>query len=377
MVVAEPSFTFGIEEEYHLIDIETRELREAPRDLMVACEAALGSQVAPEFLRTQIEVGTRPCRSLEEARQQLTQLRSTIGRLARQHGLAPIAAGTHPLARARTLKTTEKERYQSLARDLAGAGRRLAICGMHVHVGIDDNETRIALMNDLRYFVPHLLMLSTSSPFWEGENTGLKSYRLSVMQELPRTGMPGRLQSWADYEKTVEVLTNAKIIEDASKIWWDVRPSCRFPTLEVRIADVCTRLEDALTIAALTVCLSRRLYRLRRANQSWRVYPVFLLEENRWRAQRYGVTDQLFDFGKGVLVPFRELVDELIGLVGEDGEALGCTAELARARDIVARGTSADEQVRRHEAALAGGADPTTALHGVIDWLAAQTLDFQ
>lgn len=376
MVLKDPSFTFGIEEEYHLIDTTTRDLAPAPKELMTACEAALGGQVAPEFLRTQIEIGTRPCHTMAEAREQLATLRSTIGRLAREHGLAPIAAATHPIARARTLETTEKARYQSLARDLAFVGRRLAICGMHVHVGIEDQETRIELMNHLRYFVPHLLMLSTSSPFWEGENTGLKSYRQSVMHELPRTGMPGRFQSWADYSGTVDVLTNAGIIEDPSKIWWDIRPSCRFPTLELRIPDVCTSLDDALSIAALYVCISRRLFRLRRANQSWRTYPVFLLEENRWRAQRYGVTDSLFDFGKGQLVPFAELVDELISLVSEDAESLGCTREVTHARDIVAQGTSADHQLRLYEIAIAGGSPANTALHEVIDWLAAQTLNF-
>ncbi|MFM1813845.1 MAG: hypothetical protein RLZ98_540 [Pseudomonadota bacterium] len=376
MALKEPTFTFGIEEEYHLIDVETRELADAPQALMAACEEALGGQVAPEFLRTQIEVGTKPCRTIAEAREQLSALRATIGRLAHEHGMAPVASATHPLARARTLKTTEKERYQALARDLAGVGRRLAICGMHVHVGIEDEDTRIELMNHLRYFVPHLLMLSTSSPFWEGENTGLKSYRLAVMHELPRTGMPGRFQSWNDYAHTIEVLTSAGIIEDGSKIWWDIRPSARFPTLEMRIPDVCTRLDDALAIAAIYVCLARRLFRLRRANQSWRTYPVFLLEENRWRAQRYGVSESLFDFGKGQLVPFAELVDELITLVGEDAEAMGCTAEVAHARDIVARGTSADRQVELYEKSLAAGASQQLALHAVIDWLAAQTLEF-
>ncbi len=376
MPLPKPTFTFGIEEEYHLVDTATRDLAPAPKELMSACEAVLGKQVAPEFLRTQIEVGTEPCVTFSEARDQLRRLRSTIAELARPHGLTPMASATHPLARARTLKTTEKERYQALARDLAGVGRRLAICGMHVHVGIHDNETRIDLMNHLRYFVPHLLMLSTSSPFWEGENTGLKSYRLSVMHELPRTGMPGRFGSWFDYANTVEVLTSADIIEDASKIWWDIRPSCKFPTLELRIPDVCTRLDDAIAIAALYVCTTRLLYRLRRANQSWRTYPVFLLEENRWRAQRYGVSNSLFDFGKGKLIPFPDLMEELIQLIEEDAATLGCTQEIEHVRTIVKRGTSADQQIAVYDKALGAGKSNEQAVQDIIDWLVKETLEF-
>jgi glutamate---cysteine ligase / carboxylate-amine ligase len=261
-----------------------------------------------------------------------------------------------------------------LAVDLAGIGQRMSISGMHVHVGIDDPDMRIDLMNQVRYFLPHMLVLSTSSPFWKGHDTGLKSYRLAIVDESPRTGLPGRFTSWDEYEQTVNVLVKAGVIEDASKIWWDLRPSARFPTLEVRISDVPTRVEDTLAIAALYVCIARMLYRLRRANLSWRTYPVFLLEENRWRAQRYGVKGELFDFGKGTLVPFAELIAELTALVAEDAAALGCETELAHCRTIAASGTSADRQVATFDRAIASGRTREDALNTVVDQLIAETV---
>ena len=210
---------------------------------------------------------------------------------------------------------------------------------MHVHIGIEDDELRIDLMNQARYFLPHLLVLSTSSPFAEGEDTGLKCYRLAAYQELPRTGLPGKFESWEEYRSTVDVLVRNGIIEDASKIRWDLRPSAKFPTLEMRITDVCTKVEDAVCVAAMYASIVRMLYRIRRSNQTWRSYPLFLLAENRWRAQRYGVDSTLFDFGRGGLVAFRDLVDELLVLVREDAEALGCRSEVEHARTIVDRGT--------------------------------------
>jgi carboxylate-amine ligase len=370
----EPSFTFGIEEEYHLVDTQSRDIADAPDALMAACERALGTQVSPEFLRSQIEVGTKPCRTAAEASEDLSRLRRTVGQLAAEHGLAPVAVSTHPFARVGKSATTDKERYRALSSDLAGVGRRLAISGMHVHVGIEDDELRIDLMNQLRYFLPHLLVLSTSSPFWEGEDTGLKSFRVAISQELPRSGLPGRFAGWDEFQQTIGVLVSSGVIEDATKIWWDLRPSARFPTLEMRITDVCPRLEDALGIACLYVCLARMLYRLRRSNLSWRSYPVFLLEENRWRAQRYGVQGSLFDFGKGSLVAFTELFQELIALVREDAEVLGCWTEVAGLGRVVFEGTSADRQLATWKAATNAGMDAHGALMRVVDELAAETL---
>ena len=376
MSLTEPKFTVGIEEEYHLVDRTTRDLvAEAPPTMMAACEAKLGGQVSPEFLRSQIEVGTRPCATIPEARADLLHLRSTIAREAAAHGLAPIAASTHPFAEAARQLHTDKDRYHALANDLAGVGRRLVVCGMHVHIGIEDDELRVDLMNQARYFLPHLLVLATSSPFWEGEDTGLKSWRLAIFRELPRTGLPGRFGSFDEYRSTVDVLTKAKVIEDASKIWWDLRPSARFQTLEMRVTDVCTRLDDALTVAALFQCLCRMLFRLRRNNQSWRTYPVFLLEENRWRAQRYGVGSTLFDFGKGELAPIAGLIEEILELIREDAAALGCEADVARARRIAAEGTSADRQLAVFKTALAAGASREKALTAVVDHLIAETCE--
>ena len=369
-----PAFTFGIEEEYHLVDLVSRDLAAAPPGFMEACKAQLGERVSPEFLASQIEIGTPVCTSFAGARDQIRELRSQIGRIASTHGLGIIAAATHPFAETAGLAHTDKERYRVLAEDLAGIGRRMVISGMHVHVGIDDPDTRIDLMNQVRYFLPHLLVLSTSSPFWKGADTGLKSYRLAIVDESPRTGLPGRLSSWAEYEQTVNVLVRAGVLEDASKIWWDLRPSANFPTLEMRITDVATRIDDAVAVAALYVCIVRMLFRLRRANLSWRGYPVFLLEENRWRAQRYGVQGELFDFGTGELVPFVELLHELSRLVAEDAAALGCEAEIAHCLRIAREGTSADRQVAVHRQAIAAGKSERDAMIAVVDHLVAETL---
>jgi carboxylate-amine ligase len=375
MALKDPSFTIGIEEEYLLVEQGSRDLvREMPQALFEDCERALRGHVAREFLKSQIEVETGVHKTPAEAGAELAQARRTVAELAAQHGLAPIAASTHPFARWSTQQPTERARYQAIAKDLAGVGRRLVICGMHVHVGIEDDELRIDLMNQARYFLPHLLVLSTSSPFAEGEDTGLKCYRLAAYQELPRTGLPGRFESWEEYRQTVDLLVRNGIIEDASKIWWDLRPSPRFQTLEMRITDVCTRLEDAVCVAAMFVSILRMLYRIRRNNQTWRGYPLFLLSENRWRAQRYGVGGTLFDFGKGELVAFADLVDELLGLLREDAEALGCAAELQHARTIVQRGTSADRQVACFEQLMAQGKSREDALKGVVDHLIGETV---
>ena len=375
MPLKEPSFTVGIEEEYLLVDRTTRDLVcEMPPQLFQECERTLRGQVAREFMRSQIEVGTQVHDSVRAAGADLKSLRQTVARLAAQHGLAAIAASTHPFAHWGAQQPTERERYQTIAKDLAGVGRRLVVCGMHVHAGIGDDELRIDLMNQARYFLPHLLVLSTSSPFVEGEDSGLKCYRLAAYNEVPRTGLPGRFRSWQEYRRTVDLLISNGIIEDASKLWWDIRPSSRFPTLEMRVTDVCPLIEDAMCVAALYVSILRMLYRLRRANQTWRTYPLLLLAENRWRAQRYGVGGTLFDLGKGELVPFRDLMEELLVMLSDDAEALGCGAELEHARVILARGTSADRQVAHFADRLKEGASRQDALASVVDLLIDETL---
>ncbi|KAA1058437.1 carboxylate-amine ligase [Azospirillum argentinense] len=371
----EPAFTLGLEEEYLLVDRSSRDIaRNPPDEMLEACQEQAPGQIHPEFLRCQIEVGTPVCSDLKGARAELARLRATVAGVARAHNLAPIAASTHPFAAWEPQKHTNRDRYNMLARDLGAPARRLMICGMHVHVGIEDDDLRIDLMNQVRYFLPHLLALSTSSPFWRGQDMQRKSYRLAVWNELPRTGMPDSFQSFGEYQQQVNVLVNAGIIEDASKLWWDIRPSQRFPTLEMRITDVCTRLDDAVTVAALFRCLLRMLWRLRLTNVTWRPYKNLLIGENRWRAQRYGLDEGLVDFGRGTIVPYADLMEELIELTREDAERFDCVAEVANARDIIRRGTSAHRQVAIYREALEQGATGWEALAQVVDWLAEETM---
>ncbi len=377
MSLREPSFTLGIEEEYLLTDLSTRDLvSDPPPALMSDCEAALAKiqgQVSPEFMRSQVEVGTRVCQNIKEARQNLTELRATIASCAARYGLAPIASSTHPFAEWDAQLHTDKERYNVIVADLQMIARRMLISGMHVHVAIEDDDLRIDIMNQATYFLPHLLALSTSSPFWRGQYTGLNSYRLSIFDELPRTGLPEYFSSYAEFQRTIDVLVDARLIEDGSKVWWDLRPSSRFPTLEMRITDICPLLDDAIAIAAIYQCLCRMFYRLRRINQRWRSYSPFLVMENRWRAQRYGVKSGLVDFGRGELVDMGVLLEEILELTREDAEALDCVCEVEHAREILRRGTSADRQAEIFNAALEEGADRGEAMNRVVDALIAET----
>jgi carboxylate-amine ligase len=365
--MTEPPFSIGIEEEYLLVDRESLALVEAPEGLMAACAAELEDQVSPEFLQCQIEIGTKPHDTIGDARDDLRRLRATVARCASQYGLAPIAASCHPFADWKTQNHTDKDRYNALDRDMAGVARRMLICGMHVHVGLHDNALRIDLMRQFTYFLPHLLALSGSSPFWQGEDTGLASYRIAVFDNLPRTGLPPGFETWEDFHRSVRVLVDLGLIEDATKVWWDIRPSHRFPTLEARIMDVQPRMEHALTLAALTQCIMRMLWRLRMGNQRWRIYDPFLIGENRWRAQRYGVAEGLIDFGAGAIVPCVTLIDELIGLIEEDAAALGCLDDVARTREIVTGGTSSDRQRAVYRAADGSGRD--APLRAVLEHL--------
>ena len=371
----EPTFTVGLEEEYLLVDRASRDLvRDPPPAMLKECKERLQGQVSPEFLRSQIEVQTRICARVGEARSDLARLRRTVAEVATRHGMAPIAAATHPFAEWAGQKASEIDRYTALERDLQGVGRRLVICGLHVHVGIEDDELRTDLMNQASYFLPHLLALSTSSPFWRGEDTGLKSYRIAVFNGLPRTGLPDYFESYGEYQRQLGRLVAAGLIDDASKLWWDVRLSARFATLEMRIPDIPTRLDDSLSIAALYQCILGMLWRLRRANQRWRTYPHMLVNENRWRAQRYGFDQGLVDFGKGTVVPFAQLLDELIELTAPEAQRLGAEAEIAATRDILGRGTSAHRQLAVFAKARARGADKTEALREVDDWLIEETV---
>ena len=376
MAVNEPSFTIGIEEEYLLVDVETRALAsEPPAEMLEAFEHRIKDLVRPEFLKAQIEIGTTVCPNVHEAHAQLAYLRGAVAEVANGYGLAPIAASTHPFSEWTTQVHTDKARYNRLADDMQGVARRLLICGMHVHVGIEDDELRIDLLNQASYFLPHLLALSTSSPFWRGDDTGLKSYRLSVFDELPRTGLPGHFDTMTEYQRHVDIMVKVGVIPDASMLWWDLRPSAKFPTLEMRITDICTRLKDAAAVAALYQCVMRMLYRLRRSNQRWRNYANMLINENRWRAQRYGTDEGMIDFGRCAMVPFPELIAELMDILAEDAEALECTDELAHITTILETGTSAHEQCKVYNTAKGVGASDEEALKSVVDWLITTTVE--
>jgi len=361
-----PDFSIGIEEEYLLVDRDSLALRDAPPELMQACQAELQDQVSPEFLNCQIEIGSKVCANVAEAREDLKHLRSCVAKHAATYNLAPIAASCHPFSDWRQQRHTDKERYNHLSKDLAGVVQRMLICGMHVHVGINPPDRRIDLMNQLSYFLPHLLALSSSSPYWQGHDTGLSSYRLTVFDNLPRTGLPPRMQSYSEFERAVQALIDLGIIEDSSKIWWDLRPSSKFPTIESRICDVQPRLEHTLTLAAITQALSRMLWRLSTHNQRWRIYDQFLIAENRWRAQRYGVHEGLIDFGQQQVVGFETLMQELITITEEDAEFFNSAAEIEAVRGILKSGTSADRQRQTYAGAIEAGYDNDHALQAVV-----------
>ena len=375
-MIERPSFTVGIEEEYLIVERGSRDLvREPDPAFLGRCGELLGSQVTPEYLQCQVEVGTKPHGTVPEAKADLTRMRKGVAEAADEFGYAPIAASTHPFAQWRTQLHTRKPRYDDLRADLGAAVRRMLICGCHVHVCVEDDDLRIDLMTQAAYFLPHLLALSCSSPFWGGEDSGLASYRLTVFDALPRTGLPDNLTSFGEYRRLVDQLVAAGCIEDATKIWWDIRPSAKFPTLEQRVTDVCSRVEDAACIAAIFQSLMAYLFRLRTRNQRWRVYPATLIRENRWRAQRYGSLGQLVDHGRSVQAPFADLIEELIDLIGADAEALGCRAEVLQARRIAREGTSADRQRAVYEKAVADGAEPQEALRAVVDALISEFCD--
>ncbi|APX90715.1 carboxylate-amine ligase [Brevirhabdus pacifica] len=366
MASSEPEFSIGIEEEYLLVDRDSLALAEAPDALMEACREELQDKVSPEFMQCQIEIGTGVCQTIAEAREELRHLRSCVARNAKRFNLAPIAASCHPSADWKDQHHTPKERYDQTEKDLAAVARRMLICGMHVHVGLNDDETRIALMEPMTQFLPQLLALSTSSPYWQGDDTGLCCYRLSVFDNMPRTGLPPKFHSWDQYCRTTGVLVDVGILEDTTKIWWDLRPSDKYPTLETRIFDVNPRVEHALSLAAANQALMRMLWRLRARNLKWREHDRFLVNENRWRAQRYGVNEGLIDFGRGEIVPPAEMVENLLELLEQDAGVLQSGPELETLREIVEHGTSADRQRAVAQKARDGGADEKGAMDAVV-----------
>ncbi|MBS3784490.1 MAG: carboxylate-amine ligase, partial [Anaerolineae bacterium] len=307
----EPSLNIGIEEEYQIIDPETRELQSYVQQFLEQGRTILPDQLRPEFLQSQVEAGTRVCNDVDEARDELIRIRRSVLRLAEDAGLWVAAAGTHPFSSWVQQRVSPFGRYPELVRFLQDVGRQLLIFGMHVHIGIEDKELLIDVMNQLRYFLPHLLALSSSSPFWHGRDTGLKSYRSVVFENLPRTGIPQQFESYASYRSYADTLLTTGSIAEPTHIWWDVRPSEKFPTLEIRIPDMCTRVEETLCLVALIQAVTAKLVQLRQANQSWRLYRKHLIDENKWRALRYGIEGKLIDFGKKREIAFPILIDEI------------------------------------------------------------------
>ena len=370
-------FSVGLEEEYLVINKYNGELIvDPPKGLMRELKKKLKNQVKPEFLRSQIEVGTKVCNSIKDLKDNLIFLRKNISKILDKYDLSFIAVSTHPFSDWENQKYTPKRRYFNLADKFQIVGRRLVISGMHIHVGIPDNELRIDLMNQISYFLPHLLALSTSSPFWRGELTGLKSYRVSIFDELPRTGLPEYFDSYDEYKRHIKILLKSGLLDDSSTIWWDLRPNVKFPTLEMRICDTCTSLNDAISIAALYLSVIHMACRLRRENKKWRVYSKMLINENRWRAQRYGIEKSLVDFGKSKLVSYKNLANELIDLVREDAKILKCEKELNKIRNICNSGTSADKQIKIFKDEMNKTNNKKLALDKVVKFLIKETINF-
>jgi len=362
-----PAFTIGIEEEYQTIDPVTYDLRSHIQTEIVAKgQRQLNERVKAEMHQSVVEVGTGVCRTIKEASDDLRDLRRHMLRLTEENGLRLVSGATHPFADWREQDVYPDERYLQLVEDLQMVARANLIFGLHVHVGVDDREVLIQLMNQLRYFVPHLLALSSNSPFWIGMNTGLKSYRCKVFDRFPRTNIPDTFSSWSDYENFVNLLVRTNCIDNAKKIWWDIRPHPFFNTIEIRVCDIPMRVEETLALAALIQATVVKLYRLHARNQSWRMYSRALLMENKWRAARYGIQGKLIDFGQECEVPERQLIAEYLEWVDDVLDELNSREEIQGIHWILENGTGADRQLRVYEES---GHD----FRAVIDYMMAET----
>ena len=360
-------FTLGIEEEFQIVDPQTRELRSHVSEFLEEGKMLLGEQVKPEMIQSMIEVGTGICRNIQEARTDITKLRAIISSLARKKGLAIVAASTHPISHWQDQKISDDQRYELLVEEIQMVARSLLIFGLHVHVGMADRERAIHIMNAARYFLPHVLALSTSSPFWLGHNTGLKSYRSEVFKKFPRTDIPDHFDSYSSFQRYVELLVKTGCIDNGRKIWWDVRPHAFFPTLEFRVCDIPTRVDDTIAIAALIQAIVAKLDKLIEKNLGFRLYRRMLIQENKWRAVRWGLDGKMIDFGKQKEVPVRDLIYELLEFVDDVVDDLDSRKEVEHIHVILQRGTSADEQLRVYQ--------ETGNLQAVVDRLIEQTME--
>ena len=379
--------TIGIEEEYQLIDPETGELAAAAQKLLHdEGLRQIGEQVKPEFMQSQIEIGSAICRNVQEARMELIRLRRAVDKVAARHGYAIVAASTHPFSKWEDQQSNVGERYEDLKEYMQEVARQMLIFGMHVHIGFGTTPQQLDLLidiqNQLRYFLPHLLAFSTSSPFWHGHPTGLKSYRSIIFENLPRTGIPPIFSSFSEYSRLIETFGAVGTLgkgrkdgkADYTKIWWDSRPHEDFGTLEIRICDICTTVDEAVALAALVQALVAKLIELRNQNLSWRIYPNELIAENKWRAVRFGLDGSLVDYGKRESVPMRFLAYELLDLIDDVVDELGSRDEVNFLREILENGTSSDRQLEAYHAALSDGATRDEALHAVVDHLRVETM---
>ncbi|WP_134494286.1 carboxylate-amine ligase [Microvirga pakistanensis] len=368
-------FKFGIEEEYFVNDAAKRDVAKGRiREFFASCREQLADGIQPEMLEPQIEIATKPMVDFAEARAQLTGLRSSVGAIAREYNLSIMASGTHPLAVWSRVRANAQPRYGKVMHDLQMLGSRTVLCGMHVHVEVPDLAARVDIMNRIQPYLPLLLALSTSSPFWQAQRTGLLGYRLAAYRELPRTGLPDLFDGAEDYQRYIDTLVAARAIENSSYVWWVIRPSLKHPTLELRVADSCTRVDDTIAIAALYRCLVRRLSLDATLNAGQTGASRAINDENSWRAMRYGIHGSFVDEKTRSAKPVREILDEVLDMIRGDAKELGCEREVDLARWIVARGTSADRQLTLYTEALGRGLSSRDALVGVVDWLSAETV---
>lgn len=362
-----PSLSLGIEEEYQIVDPVTREMRSFITQFIDEGRVVMiERELKPELHQSMVELGTPPVQTIAQLHEELVKQRSWIAGLAAQKDLAIVAAATHPFSRYVDQPVTPLPRYQGVLEEMQMLAQRLLIFGMHVHVGVEDRGFALDCMNVARYMLPHILALSSSSPFWAGTRTGLKSYRALVFEDFPRSGIPEYIRSVSDWDALVGTLMRTGSIPNGSKIWWDCRPHHEYPTLEFRVCDICTRVDEAIAIAALFQAMVLWLWKLRRKNLTFRIYRKELIEENRWRAARYGLDGKMIDFGKTEEVPTRQLIRELIEMLGEELDELGTRAYIAPIESMLIHGTSADRQLRVYD-------ETQGDLRAVVDHLIAET----
>ncbi|HSP45316.1 MAG TPA: carboxylate-amine ligase [Chthoniobacterales bacterium] len=361
------TFTLGIEEEFAIVDPETRELRSHIQEILEGGKVLLKEQIKPEMHQSVVELGTEICSSIDHAREHVIELRSKLASLADKAGLRIASAGTHPFSHWRDQLITEGDRYKEIVNDMQQLARANLIFGLHVHVGIPTRESAIHVMNQARYFLPHIYALSVNSPFWVGQDTGLKGYRLKVFERFPRTGIPDAFESLSEYEDFCKLLVKTGCIDNPKKIWWDIRLHPFFDTLEVRVCDAQSRVDDTLALAALIQAVIAKLYKLLRHNTTFRVYRRRLLDENRWRASRYGIEGKLIDFGRESEVETRSLLNELMGFVSTEVDELGSKREMAHIERIMREGTGADRQLEVFHR--------TNDMKAVVDQVVAETYE--